>query len=88
MDLDRPNLKNITKHVRRDENVTCFRVGRTDSLVQQFLFQVARLNWTWNKWAWRGKMGKETPQARLCLEKGSQKTVSALEAACWAGRTH
>ena len=33
MDLDRPNLKNITKHVRRDENVTCFRVGRTDSLV-------------------------------------------------------
>ena len=23
-----------------------------------------------------------------CLEKGSQKTVSALEAACWAGRTH
>ena len=41
-----------------------------------------------NKWALRGKMGKETPRARLCLEKGSQKTVSALEAACWAGCTH
>ena len=32
-------------------------------------FQVARLNWTWNKWAWRGKMGKETPRASCLFGK-------------------